>query len=287
MYAPLEYGETFSSATATGRRSEFLDVIGRARRGVSASQIEDDLKRLGAELQAAFPQYQRQTDVHDQFLARNDHRGRRGPAAHSPGCGDSGVAGRLRQCRQPAARPGIDTRRRAGGPGRDGRRPRPAVEAAADRVDRARAERRRCRTDDRLLGNGGFDRGAASRYSASRRGRVEPSRGALHPRRLATHRGRFWLAAGAPGDGQATAARTARGRPRRGPSRSAHRVRAGLVVAEIAISVVLLTGAGLLIRSFVQLTRVSPGFKSRTGNGVPDRLAGRPVRRRHSRSAIA
>ena len=56
MYAPLEYGETFSSSTATGRRSEFLDVIGRARPGVSASQIEDDVRRLGAQLQAAFPE---------------------------------------------------------------------------------------------------------------------------------------------------------------------------------------------------------------------------------------
>jgi putative ABC transport system permease protein len=49
---------------------------------------------------------------------------------------------------------------------------------------------------------------------------------------------------------------------RHGASPRSRRTLATLVVAEVALSLVLLTGAGLLIRSFVRLQNIDPGFRS-------------------------
>ena len=46
------------------------------------------------------------------------------------------------------------------------------------------------------------------------------------------------------------------------PSRRSRRVSDAMVVAEVALALVLVIGAGLLIRSFVRLTAVDPGFRT-------------------------
>lgn len=51
--------------------------------------------------------------------------------------------------------------------------------------------------------------------------------------------------------------------PRHTDAPGGRRLRSGLIVAEVALSVVLLAGASLLLRSFWRLTSVDPGFETR------------------------
>jgi predicted permease len=67
-----------------------------------------------------------------------------------------------------------------------------------------------------------------------------------------------------------------------GVGSSRRRLRSLLIVGEVAISIVLLVGAGLLIRSFVELQHVSPGFQP---DGVISMRLGAAARQFENRDA--
>jgi len=66
-------------------------------------------------------------------------------------------------------------------------------------------------------------------------------------------------------------------------SRSRHRMRSALIVAEIALALVLTVGAGLLLRSFTRLLQVDPGFRVDNlltlAMNLPERLTTADARR--------
>jgi predicted permease len=262
MYAPLVYGETFSSTTARGRRSEYLDVIARARAGLTATQIEDDVRRLGVQLQTDFPE-------------TNGNLGFTVSPLQSVIVGDVrrplfillGAVGLVLLI----ACANVANLLLARGSARHGEL---AVRAAIG-AGRGRLLRQLL-TESVVLSLVGGAVGLAIAWWATRA--LVAARPADIPRLedVGLNATVVWFTAaisvltgiafGLLPALQSTGGRLSRSLREGGRSggygKGTHRVRAALVVVEMALSVVLLMGAGLLIRSFIQMMQVSPGFRA-------------------------
>jgi putative ABC transport system permease protein len=259
IYAPLVYNDRFNASTATGRRSEFLTVLGRTRPGVPLAQVDDDLRRIGTELQQAF----RATNNTLTFNAR--------PL-------DEVVLGEVRRpllvllgavgfvllvaCANVAnlllARASV-------------RQTELAVRSALG-AGRVRLLRQLL-TEAVVLGLAGAVTGLAIAYVATRvLVAAQPpdiprldevgvnAAVVLFTFAIAlTTSLVFGVLPALQFSGKRLPIALREGG--RGAGGGGQRMRAALVVAEMALAVVLLVGAGLLIRSFVQLTRVDPGFR--------------------------
>ena len=258
VYLPIEYGEAYS-ATATQRNSRFLGVLARARAGVRSSRIDEDLRRIALDVQSTSPQGTEglsMNAVSARELIVGDVR--------KPLLVLLGAVGfiLLIACANVAslmlarasARHEELTVRAALGAGRSRLLRQLLTEAVA-------------------VGLIGGAIGLALAYTGTQA--LVAAQPADIPRLEEIRLDRTVLlftfaiallaslAFGAWPALQATGPRAgglrASGRIG-GADRRTQRARAGLVVAEIALAVVLLIGAGLLLRSLVALTRVAPGF---------------------------
>ena len=285
-FTPLEFNNTFDANTATGRRSEFLAVLGRARTGVSAAQIDADLKRVGAQLQQRFPN----TNGNLTFTSAPLREIMVGEVERPLLTMLGAVAFVLL-----VACANVANLLLARGSARHGEL---AVRSAIG-AGRARLVRQLI-TEAVVLSVAGGVLGLVLAYVGTEA--LIAAKPADLPRLdqigLDTTVVLVTLGAavltglvfGMVPALQATNAHLLSGLQESGRSagggRRANRMRSALVVAEMTLAVILLTGSGLLIRSFLELTRVDPGFQP--GGAVALRVtfqgsaypSGEPIRAR-------
>jgi predicted permease len=260
-FFPITYDQGFDAATMKGRRSEYLEVLARAKAGVTPTAIDAELTRIGAQLERQFPETNdglkfTSTPLRDRIVGD----------VRRPLLLLLGAVGLVLL----VACANVANLLLARGSARHGEL---SVRAALG-AGRARLVRQLI-TESVLLGLMGGAIGLALAYWGT--SALIAAKPANLPRLTSIALDRnvvlFTLGAtlvtslifGLVPALQATNDHLLRGLQESGRSggggRRTHRMRATLVVAEMALAVVLLTGAGLLIRSFLALTHVDPGFQ--------------------------
>ena len=262
MYSPLEYDSTFSATSASPeRRGEFLRVLGRARPDVGPAAITTDLLRVGTMLQGQFPQTNERLTFGASSLRELIVGDVRRPLLILFGAvafvllvACANVANLL------LAR--ISARQ-------DELAVRAALGAGRGRLVR------QLMTESVVLGLAGGILGlfiaywgttaliAAQPADIPRLDEIGVNRTVvLFTLVTAVLTGlAFGVLPALQATGGALMGALREGGKGAGTGRSTNRVRSGLVIAEMALAVMLLMGSGLLIRSFIELTRVNPGFQ--------------------------
>jgi len=259
LYRPLVYNDTFSASTAKGRRGEFLFVVGRAKPDATLAQLDGDLRRIGTQLQTTFRGTNDTLTFNATSLSEVIVGDVRKPLLVLLGAvgfvllvACANVANLL-LARASARQSELAVRSALG----------------AGRVRLLR----QLLTEAVVLGGVGATAGLAIAYVATRA--LVAAQPADIPRLEDVHVNAtvisFTFAIGIGTSlmfGMLPALQfsgkrlpSALRESTRSGSGGGQRMRSALVVIEMALAVVLLIGAGLLIRSFVQLTRVNPGFQ--------------------------
>jgi putative ABC transport system permease protein len=259
-YVPLEYDNTFSATTANGRRNEFLAVLGRARAGQQRGAVNTDVHSIGEALRTRFTETNSgvgfsATPVRELILGD----------VQTPLLVLLGAVGfvLLVACANVANL--LLARASA-------RQQEMAVRAALG-ASRGRLIRQLI-SESVLLGLIGGVLGLGLAYLGTRAlvsaqpadiPRISEVRvnGAVAAFTLSISVLTGLIFGALPAfmsTGRVLTQALVGGGRGGGATRRGHQIRSGLVIAEMALAVILLTGAGLLIRSFVALTDVPSGF---------------------------
>lgn len=263
LYYPLAYNTSYSSTTDEGRRSEFLGVVARLAPGSSMEQVEAEVSAISSRLQQEFPQ----TNSANINLSMQPLREYLMGDVRLPLLILLGAVGlvlliacvnvaNLLLARAAARQTELAVRT--------------ALGAGKGRLVR------QLLTESILLGMAGGFAGLllallgteallAARPDGIPRLDEVGIDGTIvaFTMLIALGTGLLFGLAPAVHAGRSELASSIRAGSRGGAGgQGANRVRRGLVVAEMALAVVLLIGAGLLIRSFQSLTAVDPGFRT-------------------------